>query len=78
MLLRRRQRVVEKHRSRIKFPYGDFEDVQRRAVLATESRAGQYKYADIEMTAAYLHGMLNELQQSRPDFEMERSRASAR
>jgi hypothetical protein len=28
-------------------------------VLAAESRAGQYKYADIENAAAHLHGMLD-------------------
>jgi hypothetical protein len=43
-----------------KFPYGDFGDVHRCAVLAAESRAGQRKYADIELAAAHLHGMLEE------------------
>jgi hypothetical protein len=42
-----------------KFPYGDFEDVHRCAVLAAESRAGQRKYEDIEFAAAHLHGMLD-------------------
>jgi hypothetical protein len=69
---------AKSNRSRFKFPYGDFKDVHRCAVLAAESRAGQYKYADIEMAAAHLHGMLDELRQSRPDFETERSHASAR
>jgi hypothetical protein len=41
-----------------KFPYGDFEKVHRCAVLAAESRAGQYDYADIEKAVAHLHGML--------------------
>jgi hypothetical protein len=41
-----------------KFPYGDFEDVHRCAVLSAESRAGQYKYDDIKAAAAHLHGML--------------------
>jgi hypothetical protein len=41
-----------------KFPYGDFEKVHRCAILAAESRAGQYKYADIEKAVAHLHGML--------------------
>jgi len=44
-----------------KFPYGDFENVHRCAVLAAESRAGQRKYADIESAAAHLHGMLEAL-----------------
>jgi hypothetical protein len=43
-----------------KFPYGDFKDVHRCAVLAAESRAGQRKYQDIELAAAHLHGMLEE------------------
>jgi hypothetical protein len=33
-------------------------------VLAAESRAGQYKYFDIENAAAHLHGMLEALMQS--------------
>jgi hypothetical protein len=48
----------ENTKGRYKFPYGDFEKVHRCAVLAAESRAGQYKYADIESAAAHLHGML--------------------
>ena len=42
-----------------KFPYGDFSKVHRCGVLAAESRAGQYKYQDIEQAAAHLHGMLD-------------------
>jgi hypothetical protein len=30
-------------------------------VLSAESRAGQYKHTDIELAAAHLHGMLDEL-----------------
>jgi hypothetical protein len=41
-----------------RFPYGDFEKVHRCAILAAESRAGQYKHADIEQAVAHLHGML--------------------
>jgi hypothetical protein len=37
-----------------KFPHGDFARVHRCALLAAESRAGQYKYAEIERAAAYL------------------------
>jgi len=48
----------EDNKSRYKFPYGDFEKVHLCGVLAAESRAGQYKYADIESAAAHLHGML--------------------
>jgi hypothetical protein len=41
-----------------KFPYGDFKKVHRCALLSAESRAGQYKYLDIENAVAHLHGML--------------------
>lgn len=48
-------------KAQYKFPYSDFVAVHRCAVLSAESRAGQYKYADIERAAAHLHGMLEEL-----------------
>ena len=48
----------EQTKGHYKFPYGDFENVHRCAVLSAESRAGQYKYLDIESAAAHLHGML--------------------
>jgi hypothetical protein len=48
-----------------KFPYGDFSDVHRCAVLAAESRAGQRKYADVLSACAHLHGMLEALRQVR-------------
>jgi hypothetical protein len=41
-----------------KYPYGDFEDVHRCAVLSAESRAGQYGHRDVQNAAAHLHGML--------------------
>ena len=44
-----------------KFPFGDFKNVHRCAVLAAESRAAQYKYLDIELATAHLHGMLEVL-----------------
>jgi hypothetical protein len=50
----------EDTKARYKFPYGDFRDVHRCAVLAAESRAGQYGYDDIQRAAAHLHGMLEE------------------
>jgi hypothetical protein len=52
-------------KGRYKFPYGDFRAVHRCAVLAAESRAGQYRYADIEQAAAHLHGMLEALRTAR-------------
>ena len=48
----------EDNKGRYKFPYGDFKKVHRCAILAAESRAGQYKYFDIENAAAHLHGMI--------------------
>jgi hypothetical protein len=44
-----------------KFPYGDFQDAHRCAVLSAESRAAQRKYQDIETAAAHLHGMMEAL-----------------
>ena len=49
----------EETKGRYKFPYGDFEKVHRCGVLSAESRAGQYKYDDIEHAAAHLHGMID-------------------
>jgi len=49
----------EEVKKRYKFPYGDFVDVHRCAVLTAESRAGQYKHGDIEQAAAHLHGMID-------------------
>jgi len=54
---------------RYQFPYGDFERVHRCAVLAAQARADQYEYADIELAAAHLRGLLDalmELQTRRP------------
>jgi hypothetical protein len=52
----------EDNKGRYKFPYGDFEKVHRCGVLSAESRAGQYKYGDIETALAHLHGMLEAMQ----------------
>jgi hypothetical protein len=49
-----------------KFPYGDFEDVHRCAVLSAEVRAAQYKHDDIQIAAAHLHGMLDALRTQGP------------
>lgn len=56
-----------------KFPYGDFTKVHRCAVLTAESRAGQYKYFDIENAAAHLHGMIDSSQ--RPASAKAKTRA---
>jgi hypothetical protein len=52
-------------KARYKFPYGDFERAHRCGLLAAESRAGQYKYFDIEHAVAHLHGMLEMARQGR-------------
>lgn len=44
-----------------KFPYGDSKKVHRCGLLTAEKRAGQYKYVDIELAVAHLHGMLDAL-----------------
>ena len=56
---------AEDRKGRYRFPYGDFENVHRCAVLSAESRAGQYKHFDIETAAAHLHGMLDAVRTSR-------------
>ncbi len=48
----------EDTKGRYEFPYGDFERVHRCGVLSAESRAGQYKHADIENAASHLHDMI--------------------
>jgi hypothetical protein len=53
----------ENTKKRYRFPYGDFVDVHRCALLSAESRAGQYKHFDIEAAAAHLHGMIDEKKQ---------------
>jgi hypothetical protein len=47
-----------------KFPYGDFQDVHRCAILSAESRAAQRGYEDIRTAVAHLHGMLETLRRS--------------
>jgi hypothetical protein len=42
-----------------KFPYGDFKKVHRCALISAESRAGQYKYLDIEKAAKHLLEMID-------------------
>lgn len=50
----------ENTKSRYEFPYGDFTDVYRSALLSAESRAGQYKHEDIREAAARLHALIEE------------------
>jgi hypothetical protein len=57
--------VAPERKGHYKFPYGDFRDVHRCAVLSAESRAAQRKYDDIESAVAHLHGMLEVLRRER-------------
>lgn len=50
-----------RRKGRYKFPYGDFENVHRCGLLAAESRAGRFKYHDVELAIAHLHGMIEAL-----------------
>jgi hypothetical protein len=52
---------AEYSKHRYRFPYGDFKNVHRCAVLVAESRAGQCKCTDIELAAMHLHEMLDAL-----------------
>ncbi len=52
---------AEGTKARYKFPYGDFDNVDRSGVLAAESRAGQYKHLGVEAAAAHLQKMLEGL-----------------
>jgi hypothetical protein len=56
---------AEDTKGRYKFPYGDFEKIHRCGVMTAESRAGQYKYLDIERAAGHLHGMIEALPRTR-------------
>jgi hypothetical protein len=67
--------LPEHNKRRYKFPFGDFTAIHRCAVLAAESRAGQYKHTDVELAAAHLHGMLDEL---RAESGEERAKGHAR
>jgi hypothetical protein len=48
----------EETKAHWKFPYGDFEQVHRCALLAAESRAAQNDYDDIAKAVHHLHGLV--------------------
>jgi hypothetical protein len=50
----------ENTKGRYKFPYGDFKNAHRCALLSAESRAGRFKYLDIEKAAHRLHLRISE------------------
>jgi len=56
-------RYAENTKRRYKFPYGDFKNVHRSGMLAAQSRAGQYKYYDIENAAAQLKAMIEAIKE---------------
>jgi hypothetical protein len=58
-------------KERYKFPYGDFRKVHRCALLSAESRAGQYKYLDIEPAAHELVRQLARPRAARRDVTTE-------
>jgi len=49
----------EDSRRHYEFPYGDFENAHRCAILAAQSRAAQDKYSDIEAAAADLLAVID-------------------
>jgi hypothetical protein len=51
-------RYPENTKRRYKFPYGDFKSVHRCGVLAVQSRAGEYRYSEIQNAAAQLRAMI--------------------
>jgi hypothetical protein len=53
------ERHAENSKARYKFPYGDFENVHRSALLAVKNRARQYTYSDIENAAVQLLGIIH-------------------
>ncbi len=60
----RSTRAPAGHEGPLQVPVGDFSAVHRCAILAAESRAGQRKYADVQLAAAHVHGMLEGLRTS--------------
>jgi hypothetical protein len=46
-------------KGRYKFPYGDFKAVHRCGLLSAETRAGRFKYLDVETAAHRLHQLLD-------------------
>ena len=51
---------VQNSKARFKFPFGDFKNIHRCALLAVKSRAHQYGYSDIENAAERRLEMMEE------------------
>jgi len=58
-------RYAENTKRRYKFPYGDFNNVHRCAVLAAQSRAGQHRCYEIGQAAAELRAMIEAAPEAR-------------
>jgi hypothetical protein len=54
---------AQNSKARFKFPFGDFKNIHRCALLAVKSRAHQYGYSDIEHVAERLLKMMDSKQQ---------------
>jgi hypothetical protein len=54
---------AEGTKARYKFPFGDFKNIHRSALLAVRSRARQYGYSDIEKAAIQLTEIINSTKQ---------------
>ena len=50
---------AEDTKARYKFPFGDFKNIHRCALLAVKSRAHQYGYSDVENAATQLLEMID-------------------
>ena len=52
------ERYAKNTKRRYKFPYGDFKNVHRCGVLAAQTRANEYGYAEIENAAVQLRKII--------------------
>jgi hypothetical protein len=61
-------RFVENTKRRYKFPYGDFKNVHRCALLAVKARARQHGHTEIESAAAELERAIKDKPPINTDF----------
>jgi hypothetical protein len=61
-------RFTENTKRRYKFPYGDFRNIHRCALLAAKARARQYGYIEIEKAAAELERAIKDKPPINTDF----------
>jgi hypothetical protein len=67
-------RFAENTKRRYKFPYGDFRNIHRCALLAAKTRARQYGYIEIEHAAAELERAIKDKPLMKTDFHRLKSR----